>query len=220
MDGAAGMTRDSDSADGAAVEYGSDELELQVPPNAELPDHSLEQVIVRRGSSRAFARAPITAGQLAVVLDRCQPPISTDYQSTPGLVQPYLIANAVDGLAGGIYQVLGRQPVRLRQIRSGEYRTVAAQLALGQALGGDAAVNLYFMSPLEQVLERFGERGYRIAQMEAAIAAGRGYLAAYALGIGATGLTFFDELVEQLLDVTDQHLKVMFLLAVGVPFNR
>jgi hypothetical protein len=53
--------------------------------------------------------------------------------------------------------------------------------------------------------------------MEAAVMAGRGYLAAYALGIGASGLTFFDEAVEDFLGVSAEGLKVMFLLAVGFP---
>ena len=47
--------------------------------------------------------------------------------------------------------------------------------------------------------------------------AGWGYLAAYALGMGASGLTFYDELVEDFLGVSAEDLKVMFLLAVGVP---
>jgi hypothetical protein len=56
--------------------------------------------------------------------------------------------------------------------------------------------------------------------MEAAIMAGWGYLAAYALGIGATGLTFYDAAVERFLGVAEHGLKVMFLLAVGVPRTR
>ena len=73
------------------------------------------------------------------------------------------------------------------------------------------------MANLENVLRTYGERGYRLAQLEAAIMAGWGYLAAYALGIGATGLTFYDEAVAEFLGVSAEGLKVMFLLAVGVP---
>ncbi len=185
-----------------------------------MPTDSLEQVIRRRGSSRAFAPLPVSSGQLAALLNCSVRSIPVDYERPIELVRPYLIANAVDGLDPGLYQVLGGDPVRLRQVRSGEFRTLAAQLALGQALGGDAAANLYFMSPLEQVLDLYGERGYRLAQMEAAVMAGRGYLAAYALGFGATGLTFYDEMVEQFFGVSAAGLKVMFLLAVGVPARR
>jgi nitroreductase len=126
----------------------------------------------------------------------------------------------VEGLASGVYRVLvtEREPrLSLQPIRLGQSRAHAAQLALDQALGGDAAVDIYYLSDLGQVLGTYGERGYRLAQMEAAIMAGWGYLAAYALGIGASGLTFYDELVEDFLGVSEDSLKVMFLLAVGVP---
>lgn len=88
---------------------------------------------------------------------------------------------------------------------------------LDQDLAGDAAANLYFMANLENVLRTYGERGYRLAQLEAAIKAGWGILSDYALGIGATGLTFFDEAVEDFLGVSKDGLKVMYLLAVGIP---
>lgn len=194
--------------------------ELEVPPPSKLPDDSLERAIVRRGSSRAFSREPIAASQLAVVLDRCLRDTQVDGGRLASSVRLYLIASAVERLDPGIYRVLSGTPPLLRQIRSGEFRTVAGQLALGQALGADAAVNLYFMAPLEQVLQHYGERGYRLAQMEAAIRAGWGYLTAYALGLGATGLTFYDEMVEQFFGVADERWKVMFLLAVGVPYQR
>src|SRR3989304_5814943 len=37
-----------------------------------------------------------------------------------------------------------------------------------------------------------GERAYRLATLAAGVAGGRAYLAAYALGFGASGLTFYD----------------------------
>lgn len=193
---------------------------LVPPPDRELPEDSLERIVVRRGSSRAFARAPIDRGQLAALLDHSIRPIRTDYPIGSSLVHPYLIVHAVDGLEPGVYQVRRGERLALRQLRRGEFRRHSAQLALGQALGGDAAANLYFLSGLAEVVERYGERGYRLAQMEAAIMAGWAYLAAYALGIGATGLTFYDELVEGFLGVADAGLKVMFLLAIGVPAAR
>lgn len=214
----AGGTRQAATAS-QAVE-GALELRFEPPAQLELPSDSLERVIVRRGSSRAFARQPIERRQLAALLDRALRPVPADYPRPERLVHPYLIVNAVEGLESGAYQVLVRdqtERIGLRQLRAGEYRRQAAELALGQALGGDAAADLYFLSPLEPVLARYGERGYRLAQMEAAVMAGWGYLAAYALGFGATGLTFYDELVEDFLGVSERGLRVMFLLAIGVP---
>ena len=197
-----------------------DGLLLNPLPDSALPNDSLERVIEGRGSSRAFSRDPITLDRLATLLDRSIRPIRTDYRRLEALAQTYIIVNAVESLAPGVYQVLvsGEEPrLVLQPIRLGEFRSRAAHLALNQALGGDAAVNIYYMSDLGETLRTYGERGYRLAQMEAAVMAGWGYLAAYALGVGATGLTFLDELVVDFLGDSADGLKVMFLLAVGVP---
>jgi hypothetical protein len=45
-------------------------------------------------------------------------------------------------------------------------------------------------------------------------------LAAYALRLGATGLTFFDDEAIRLFAPASEGLDVMFLLAVGVPAAR
>ena len=207
-------------SDGASQSREAPGVPLHSPAAATLPTVSLERAILRRGSSRAFKRDPITQEQLATLLDRSIRPIRTDYPRKASLASPYLIANAVEGLEPGVYRVGerdGEPRLSLQVIRLGEFRAQAAHMALDQDLAGDAAVNVYFMSDLGQVLASYGERGYRLAQMEAAIMAGWGYLAAYALGIGATGLTFFDEAVEDFLGASVDGLKVMFLLAVGVP---
>jgi len=195
-------------------------VSLHPPPESALPTVSLERAIVRRGSSRAFTGDPIILGQLATFMDRSIRPIRTDYLRPGRLVEPYLIVNAVEGLASGVYRVFvtEREPrLGLEELRLGDFRSHAAQLALDQTLGGEAAVDIYYLSNLERALRTYGERGYRLAQVEAAIMAGWGYLAAYALGIGASGLTFYDEPVEDFFGVSDEGLKVMFLLAVGVP---
>src|SRR5262249_18016722 len=101
------------------------------------------------------------------------------------------------------------------RLQSGDFRNVAGFLDLGQALAADAAVNLYWLADLDAVFGRLGDRGYRAAQLAAAIAGGRAYLAAYALGLGATGLTFFDDDVTRFLVPSVPAMGVMFLVAIG-----
>ena len=67
------------------------------------------------------------------------------------------------------------------------------------------------------MLSELGNRGYRAAQLEAAIAGGKAYLAAYALGFGASGLTFFDDDVTAFFSPHARGKSVMFLMAIGVP---
>jgi len=114
----------------------------------------------------------------------------------------------------------GREAEALEQLRAGEFRREAGYLDLGQRLGADAAVNIYVMANLEAALARYGNRGYRVAQLEASITAGKIYLAAYALGLGATGLTFFDDEVTRFFSPHARGKSVMFLIALGTRARR
>ena len=70
------------------------------------------------------------------------------------------------------------------------------------------------------MLGHFGNRGYRLAQLEAGIFGGRMYLGAYAQGLGATGLTFFDDEVRDFFSPHAAGKSVMFLLAMGYAAAR
>ena len=101
--------------------------------------------------------------------------------------EPYVIVNAVDGLDPGAY-VFDAERARARAAAvTGASAARPGMLGLGQDLPADAAANVYWLVDLDAVLARQGARGYRAAQLAAAIAGGRTYLAAYALGLGATG---------------------------------
>jgi hypothetical protein len=120
----------------------------------------------------------------------------------------------VDGLAPGAYRYdPSRHAVEL--LHAGDFRRQAAFLTLEQALGGDAAVTLFFLSPLDAVFDQFGERGYRLANLEAGIAGGRTYLAAYACGFGASGLTFYDDDVRRFFAPRASGSDAIFVTALG-----
>jgi hypothetical protein len=74
---------------------------------------------------------------------------------------------------------------------------------------------VFFLTDLNKVLERFGNRGYRAAQLEASVIAGKLYIAAYAQRLGASGLTFFDDDVTEFFSPHAAGKSVMFLLALG-----
>ncbi|MDR7556646.1 MAG: SagB/ThcOx family dehydrogenase [Armatimonadota bacterium] len=187
------------------------------------PQDSITRVIRRRGSSRRFQRAAITFAELSTVLERATGGVPADFlepaDGTPTLVDVYLIAHAVDGLSPGAY-VLHRQRHALELLRPGAFRRQAGYLALEQPLAADASVNVYCLADLSPILARFGNRGYRAAQLEAGITGGRIYLAAYALGLGATGLTFYDDDVTAFFSPHAAGKSVLFLTAVGHPVRR
>jgi SagB-type dehydrogenase family enzyme len=146
-------------------------------------------------------------------------PIDCLERASRSLNDLYLIVNGVDGLRPGTY-VFHPEKAALEPLRTGDFRRQAQFLDLGQELAGDASVDLYFLSDLSSVVRTFGDRGYRAAQLEAAILGGRVYLATYALGLGATGLTFFDDSVTEFFSPDAAGKGVMFLVAVGKKEKR
>ena len=182
----------------------------------ETPEDSIDTVILRRGSTRTFARESISFKQLSTMLERAAGPIPADFlgASDGYLNDIYLIVTAVDGMAPGTY-VYHRDQQALEMLEEGEFRQQAGVLGLNQALPADASVNIYFLCDLDNILKRFGNRGYRVAQLDASITAGRIYLAAYAQRLGATGLTFYDDAVTSVFSPHALGKSVMFLVAVG-----
>ena len=73
------------------------------------------------------------------------------------------------------------------------------------------------MTDLQSVLRSLGNRGYRASQFEAGIIAGSIYLAAYALRIGASGSTFFDDAVTEFFSPHASNKSTMIAIGVGIP---
>ena len=193
---------------------------LQSLRDEQLPKDSIEDVITRRGSTREFAREPITFAELSTMLDRATRGIRSDFLGpVETLNDLYLIIHAVEDLPSGAY-VLRLQERALELLKEGDFRRDAGYLGLGQEIPADCSVNIYLMANLNRALERFGNRGYRAAQLEAAITGGKIYLAAYAQRLGASGLTFFDDDVTDFFSPDAAGKSVMFLVAVGKSVKR
>ena len=189
--------------------------------DAEVPPAPLEHVIRHRGSTRRFAPQPISFLQLSTILARATTGIAADFLRPFGatLTEIYLLVNAVEGIPAGGY-VFHRDQQALELLSEGDFRQTAGYLGLGQELPADASVNIYCLANLPPILERYGNRGYRAAQLEGAIIGGKCYLAAYGQQLGATGLTFFDDDVTEFFSPHATGKSVMFLTAVGKPAKR
>ena len=116
--------------------------------------------------------------------------------------------------------VYHREDQSLELLRRGDFRGVAAHLGLDQQLPGDASVAVFFLAELEPMLERFGNRAYRLVQLEAGIIGGKLYLAAYAQRLGASGLTFYDDEVIEFFSPHAAGRSAIFLMAIGKSVKR
>jgi SagB-type dehydrogenase family enzyme len=172
----------------------------------------LGETIQRRGSTRRFAHAALRAVELGAALWAASRAIPQDVPG--GLVDLYLVVNAVEGIAPGAYRYHAG-PHGLERLAAGEFRRQSAFLTLEQPLGGDAAAVIYVLAPLDAVLAASGNRGYRLVNLEAGIDGGRAYLAAYALGFGASGLTFYDGEVVRFFSPSAAGEDAIFVTALG-----
>jgi SagB-type dehydrogenase family enzyme len=179
---------------------------------------SLSNTILQRGSSRKFSHKSISFAQLSNILHSCTGILPLDFTKGAGIstTEVYFIANEVEGLPRGSY-FFNRISRSLDLLKKDVHRDVSGYLCLWQSLFSDASVVFFLMTPLEQVLETHGNRGYRAVQFEASIVAGKIYLASYAQGIGASGSTFFDDAVTEFFSPHAEHKSTMIAVGVGVP---
>jgi SagB-type dehydrogenase family enzyme len=199
-----------------AVEPHGATIALQPAPEEETARDPIERVILRRGSTRQFAREPISFAQLSTMLDRASRGFPADFHNPPAaqLTHLYVLANAVDGLRSGAYY-FHRDRRELELIKPGEFRAQAGYLGLEQELPADAAADVFFLADLNAILERYGNRGYRAVQLEAGVLGGKLYLAAYAQRLGASGLTFYDDDVISFFSPHAAGKSAIFLTCLG-----
>jgi hypothetical protein len=174
------------------------------PDGPVLPDApaspSVDEVVLRRGSQRLMDA------------DRTLPRSHLEWPLRAALrgidVPHWVVVHGVDGVAPGVY----RWPDLDHPVRSGNLRDELLYVCLGQGLGADAA----YVVVAAARPAGLDDHGYRAAQLAAGLVEGRLHLAAYALGAGASGMTFIDTEVPALLREPDD-LAVLIFTCVGVP---
>jgi hypothetical protein len=137
----------------------------------------------------------------------------------PALTDTYLIVNAVSEMEPGAYYY-NRGERAFELVKAGDFRGEAGYLCLEQPLGMDCSALVVYMTDLERALEALGNRGYGDAHLEAGIHGGRAYLAAYSLGRGATGLTFYDDDTTKFFEPHAKGKSPLLMVAIGVPRSK
>lgn len=190
---------------------------LRPLPTDQLATTPIEEIILKRRSTRHYdTDVAIPFEELSTLLDRSSRGFATDALApgAPPLHDAYLIVNSVEGLAPGVY--LHRpQEGALELLKGGNFRQQAQRLAVNQGYAGDAHLNIYYLTDLDPVLAHYGNRGYRLAQLECSLSAGKLHLGTHALGLGAVGSTSFDD---EVIDFFSPHAagkSYMFVLAFG-----
>jgi SagB-type dehydrogenase family enzyme len=191
--------------------------EIKLPPPA-LSMRAFGEVARMRRSALDFlgGMQSMSLTQLSAILAVATQPLFADFAGAR-FIQLYLYAHRVGGLQPGVYR-LWPERAELEQIKSGDQRLAAAGLSLGQDLAGNACVAFSMIGDLERAVHAHGDRGYRYVHFEAGAIGHRLYLAAEALGLGATGIgAFYDEEVHRYLNLAPKQGQVVYHFAIGYP---
>jgi SagB-type dehydrogenase family enzyme len=191
------------------------ELARTVPTAVEPPDAGvdpIEQIILRRGSTRRMVHETVFRHHLDWPMAAATRAVGLDIAPKGTLLDHFVNVHAVEDMGAGTYHQTINGPEVMGRVDS--LREKSAALCLGQSLGGDSAYTAFHCAHLDLIFEALGPRGYRAAQFEAGVVSGRLALCAFALGLGATGLTFFDDAVSRFFATPAQP---MLVTSVGVP---
>lgn len=207
------LNRRMDSAEPART--GSGEIKLPAPAQS---GRTFGDVARSRRSALDFvggARS-ISLAQLSALLRAALQPLDADFASTR-FIQLYLYVHRVDDLTPGVYRYWP-EGAELELVKPGDQRLAAAALSLGQDLAGNACVAFSMIADIDRAVRAFGDRGYHYVHFEAGAIGQRLYLAAEALGLGATGIgAFFDDAVHGHLDLAPEDGQVVYHFAIGYP---
>jgi SagB-type dehydrogenase family enzyme len=199
------------------ADAGSGEITLPSPASS---SRAFGEVVRMRRSALDFrgGTESMSLAQLSAILAVTAQPLSADFAGTR-FVQLYLYAHRVDELDPGVYRYWPEH-AQLEQIRSGDQRVAAAGLSLGQDLAGNACVAFSMIADIDRAVRAHGDRGYRYVHFEAGAIGHRLYLAAEALGLGATGIgAFYDDEVHRYLNLASGQGQVVYHFAVGYPIS-
>jgi nitroreductase len=158
----------------------------------------IDEVVLTRGSQR---RMDITRSLPEETLRTAM------LVAMRGIDEPHcVVVHAVDGLAPGVY----RWPDLDAPTRAGALRDELYRVCLEQGLASEASFVVIGATDVGSL----DDRQYREAQLAAGMVEGRLHLAAYSLGAGATGMTFLDSEIPELLG---EPLDGLLFTCVGVP---
>lgn len=192
---------------------------LELPEPSKDGGRSLEECLAARRSIREYAGGAVGLEQAAQLLWATQGVSGLGGMRTSpsaGAVYPlraYLVAGDVEGLAPGVYRY-DPDGHNLQLTIKGDKRKRMAVAAFGQNCVEEAAMGVLLTAWYVRITREFGEKGVRLAHIEAGHAGQNFCLEATALGLGAISVgKFDDDTFKQILKLPESEEPVYLLLA-------
>ncbi len=197
---------------------------IALPPPQLEGGPPLWEIVRKRRSIRSFQRNGLTLEHVSQLLWATQGITllvqGIMFRSTPSAgalypVETYLIANSVERLDAGLYHYDPFDAV-LEQLKEENLGAQAARSALSQGMLEEAPVVFVWTAVIERSKWKYMERAYRYIYMDAGHIAQNLYIAAAGLGLGCCSVgAFFDEEINQILEIDGEEETAIYLAAVG-----
>lgn len=170
------------------------------------------QAVFKRRSNRNFVQTNTPADILWALLEMlCKGGKGTAYR---GSVSVGFLAQNVDDVDPGFY-LLDMEKQSISLAKGGNMMEAMSGVCLGQRWLRKCALQFVFLSNLAVLHERWGNRGYRYAMLDAGRLGHRLYMGATAMQLGCCGIgAFFDDEASKLLGLSETT-EMLYLVAAG-----
>jgi SagB-type dehydrogenase family enzyme len=205
-------------------EYPQIRKRLRLDPGPRGPAADLWACLKERRSRRQYQNRAVGLDELTVLLWATQgvteAHLNLLLRTAPSAgalypVETYVAAHRVEGLEPGIWH-LSVPDFALEQVNPGDHRQALVTACLSQSFLAAGAAVFIWTAVLNRAMWKYRERAIRYLFLDAGHICQNLMLAATALGLGSCPVgAFFDNEVEQLLQVDGEEEAVLYLAAVG-----
>jgi SagB-type dehydrogenase family enzyme len=218
-------TLDWDNRPALYKEYGDAER-VELPDPESRPAALFHNVIIGRKSVRKYWEKPLSTEQLSYLLWVCagirgeKKGYAFRLVPSAGALYPlemYCLVNDVKTIKPGLYHynVKGHW---LEMLKQGNLGDELSDAALGQEMCREAPLLVIWTGIFRRSTWKYEERGYRYIYLDAGHSAQNLALAACSLGLGSCQIgAFFDDRVNDILDVDGEEESVIYMSTVGWP---
>ncbi len=203
-----------------------DKRKIDLPTYDTLEPLSLDKTLQLRQSIRDFKLEDLSLEQLSFLLwssngiNREQKGFKFRTAPSAGALYPietYISVNRVKDLPDGLYHYSIRDH-KLEQLKIGKFSKELTSATMYQDMCKSASVTFIWSSIFYRSKWKYGERAYRYIYLDAGHIAGNLALASTSIGLGSCQIAaFFDDEVNQLLEIDPTKESVLYLSVIGVP---
>jgi SagB-type dehydrogenase family enzyme len=190
-------------------------VDASSPPTSWSGGPTVASTIAQRRSTRNFRHAAAPKAALLRALAHAYPQPAA-HLLAPELLETYVVAVHVDGLRAGTY-LYEASPRRLIERSRGDYGEALLHLGLSQEIFEHAAAALIHAVDLTRAVARYGDRAYRLVNLDAGHVGERLNLALLREGLGVSGCGgYFDDEMNRVLQIPESR-AVVYITAIGTP---